>query len=128
MKLNGMNINTKSHISDEERTYATWMHIAGLSGYLIPVIGNFLVPLILWSLKHKDSHYIDQQGREVMNFQLTIYFYSIFTWIFTFLLVGWLFVPVVFLLHLIGTIMGAVRTWEGKIFHYPITFRPIRSA
>lgn len=128
MNLNGMNFNTKGIISDEERIYATWMHIAGLSGYILPVVGNFLVPLILWALKYKESHYIDQQGREVMNFQLTIYFYAIFTFIFTGLLIGWLFVPVVFLLHVIATITGAVRTWEGKIFHYPLTFRPIRSA
>ena len=127
MKINGMNLNGMRLVSDEERIYATWMHIAGLSGYVIP-FGNFLVPLILWALKRKESHYIDQQGREVMNFQLTIVFYAIFTWILMMLIIGWVFAPVVFLLHLIGSIMGAVRTWEGKIFHYPATMRVIRSA
>lgn len=127
MKFGSMNISSGSVVSDEERIYATWMHLSGLSGYVIPM-GNFLIPLILWALKHRESHYIDQQGREVMNFQLTITFYAIFTTILVMIFIGWVFVPVVFLLHLIGTIMGTVKTWEGQIFRYPVTFRVIRSA
>lgn len=128
MKLNGMNhINPMRVISDQERIYATWMHIAGLSGYVIP-FGNFLVPLILWIIKCRESHYIDQQGREVMNFQLTVTGYAILTVILTTVYIGWLLVPVVLLLHLAATIMGAVRTHEGRIFHYPVTLQIIRAA
>lgn len=113
-------------ISESERTYATWLHLSGLSGYVIP-FGNVLVPLILWALKYRQSRYIHLQGIEVLNFQLTIAFYSIFTAILVMIFIGWVFVPVVFLLHLIATIMGAVKTWEGKLFRYPVTFRVIRS-
>lgn len=125
MNINGMNLKPGGLVSDEERIYATWMHLSGLSGYVIP-FGNVLVPLILWFLKYRDSHYLNLQGIEVLNFQLTIAFYAIFTTILIMIFIGWVFVPVVFLLHLIGTIMGAVRTWEGKIFRYPVTFRVIR--
>ena len=114
-------------ISERERTYATWLHLSGLSGYVIP-FGNVLVPLILWALKHRESRYIHLQGIEVLNFQITIAFYSIFTAILVMIFIGWVFVPVVFLLHLIATIMGAVKTWEGKLFRYPVTFRVIRSS
>ena len=121
----GLNLDTSLMASDEERVYAGWMHMAGLSGYIIP-FGNFLAPLILWLIRRRESVYIDQQGKEVMNFQLSIIFYGIFTSILVWLFIGWLFVPVVFLLHLLGTIVGAVRTWSGQSFRYPATFRVIR--
>ncbi len=124
MKFNGMNIHSSDVISDQERIYATWIHLAGL---FIPV-GNFLIPMILWLLKRRESHYIDQQGREVMNFQLTIIFYAIFALILIATPVGWIFIPVILLLHLMGTLTGALKTWQGRIFRYPVTFRVIRSA
>ncbi len=124
MKFNGMNIHSSDVVSDRERIYATCIHLAGLC---IP-LGNFLLPLILWTIKRGESHYIDQQGREVMNFQLTITFYAIFAMILMVTPVGWIFVPVVLLLHLVGTITGTLKTWRGRVFRYPVTFRVIRSA
>ncbi len=124
MKFNGMNIHSSDVISDQERIYATWIHFSGL---FIPV-GNFLIPMILWLLKRGESHYIDQQGREVMNFQLTIIFYAIFALILIATPVGWIFVPVILLLHLTGTLAGTLKTWQGRVFRYPVTFRVIRSA
>lgn len=115
-------------ISEDERVYATWMHIAGLSSYIGVPFGHVLVPLILWAIKHKESRFIDQQGREILNFQLTITFYLIFSYILVFLLIGFLFIGVVVLLHIIASIMGAVKTYKGEEFRYPLTFRVIRPA
>ena len=112
-------------MTDDERTYATWMHLAGLSGYILPA-GNVLVPLLLWFLKYKESDYINRQGVEVLNFQLTITFYYLFSYILVFILIGFLFLPVVFLLHLIATVMAAMETNKGRDFRYPVTFRVIR--
>lgn len=124
MKFKGMNIQSGDVVSDRERIYATCIHLSGL---LIP-LGNLLLPLILWALKRTQSHYIDQQGREVMNFQLTITFYAILATILIVTPAGWILIPVVLLLHLIGTLTGTIKTWNGKIFRYPVTFRIIRSA
>lgn len=117
-----------SKVTESERIYATWMHLAGLSSYIGVPFGHVLIPLIMWSLKHKESPYIDQQGRDVLNFQLTITFYLIFSYILIFILIGFLFVGVVVLLHVIATIMAAVKTYNGETFRYPVTFPLIRPA
>ena len=121
-------MNNGLYATDSERTYATWMHLAGLSSYIGVPFGHILVPLILWSLKHKESSYIDQQGREILNFQLTISFYLIFSYILVFILIGFLFLGLVILLHIIATIVAAVKTYNGEVFRYPVTFRVIRPA
>ena len=115
-------------VSENERIYATWMHIAGLSMYIGVPFGHVLVPLILWALKHKESYYIDQQGRDVLNFQLTISFYMIFCFMLFSILIGYMFIVPVVLLHIIASVMGAMRTYRGKTFRYPVTFRIIRPA
>ena len=124
MKFKGMNIQCGDVVSDRERLYAACIHLSGL---FIP-LGNLLLPLILWFLKRTESHYIDQQGREVMNFQLTVTFYAVIALLLMITPAGWIFIPVVLLLHLIGTLTGTIKTWNGRIFRYPVTFRVIRSA
>jgi len=119
-------MNHELDITSSERTYATWMHLAGLSSYIGIPFGHVLIPLIMWAMKHRESAYINRQGREILNFQLTISFYLIFSYILVFILIGFLFVGLVVLLHIIATIMAAVKTYEGEEFRYPVTFRVIR--
>ena len=115
-------------VTERERTYVTWMHLAGLSSYIGIPLGHVLVPLVMWIMKHRESAYIDQQGREVLNFQLTITFYLIFSYILIFILIGFVFVALVVGLHIIATIMAAVKIYHGEDFRYPVTFRVIRPA
>lgn len=115
-------------VSEAERNYATWMHIAGLSSYIGVPFGHVLIPLIMWALKHRESAYLDRQGREVLNFQLTISFYLIFSYMLIYILVGFVFIAVVVLLQIIAAIMAAVKTYHGEDFRYPVTFRMIRAA
>lgn len=112
-------------MTDDERKYATWMHLSGLSGYIGIPLGHVLVPLVLWLLKRKESAYVNRQGIEVLNFQLTITFYLIFSYILVFILIGLVFLPVVFLLHIIATIMATIKIHNGQDFRYPATFRVI---
>jgi uncharacterized Tic20 family protein len=102
------------------------MHIAGLSSYIGVPFGHVLIPLILWSIKFRESPYLDRQGREILNFQITISFYLIFSYILAFIFIGFVFIALVIGLHIIATIYAAVKTFNGEEFRYPVTFRVIR--
>lgn len=111
----------------DERNYVMWMHLSGLSTYIGIPFGHILIPLVLWALKRKESTVVDQQGVEILNFQVTVSFYYLFSTMLTFILIGFVFLPVVFLLHVISAIMAAVRAHEGSAFRYPATLRVIRN-
>ncbi len=49
----------------DERQMAMFCHLGG-------VIGGFLVPLIIWNIKKDDSRFIDDHGKEALNFGLTM--------------------------------------------------------
>lgn len=103
--------------TQDEKTLAIVMHIFGLIG--LALIG----PLIIWLMKKDQSPYLDAQGRELLNFQISFLIYGIVSFILVFLLVGVVLLPVVGIAGLVLTIMGIVRSTEGKIYRFPFIFR-----
>jgi len=59
-----------------ERTISSLTHLSALTQYFFP-FGNFIVPIVIWSSKKNDSEFIDYNGKQVLNFQLSIFAYSI---------------------------------------------------
>lgn len=58
-------------ISPQDRQAAFWVHLSALAGIILP-LGNIIGPLVVWQM-HKDNHeFIDKNGKEAINFQITI--------------------------------------------------------
>lgn len=55
---------------------ATLLQLSALTQYFFP-LGNYLFPIIIWSLKKDDSRFVDQNGKHAINFQLSILLYMI---------------------------------------------------
>lgn len=62
--------------TSNEKNTATLLHLSALSQYIFP-LGNYIFPVIIWSAKKNDSDFIDNNGKSVLNFQLSILIYSI---------------------------------------------------
>ena len=58
------------------RSKATFTHLSTLAQYFIP-FGNFIFPLVIWSSTKKDSEFIDNHGKQAVNFQLSIFVYTL---------------------------------------------------
>ncbi len=58
-----------------DKNIATVLHLSTLTQYIIP-FGNYIFPIVIWSSK-KESDFIDDNGKKVMNFQLSIFVYSV---------------------------------------------------
>ncbi len=103
-----------------ETTYAVFMHLTLLlASAVLPIVPV----LIMWVIKRKDSPYIDDTGREVLNFQISLTLYMIASGLLIFCGVGVLLIPAVYVLGLVGMIMGSVAAGRGEYFRYPMTLR-----
>lgn len=110
-------------IKNEEKNWGMACHLAALSLYIGIPFGNILGPLLVWMLKKNESSFVDEQGRESLNFQISVTLYLLVCLLLVFLLVG---IPLLFVLgiaHLILTIVGAVRASSGENYRYPMTIR-----
>ncbi|MHA3788083.1 DUF4870 domain-containing protein [Flavobacterium hauense] len=54
---------------------ATIIQLSALTQYFIP-LGNFIFPALLWSLKKNESEFVDYNGKQAINFQLSLFLYS----------------------------------------------------
>jgi uncharacterized Tic20 family protein len=57
--------------SSEEKTLGMLCHLMAFCGYVIP-FGNLLGPLVIWLTKKDASPFVDDQGKESLNFQITV--------------------------------------------------------
>ena len=99
----------------EARNWAMICHLAVLCGYIVP-FGNVLGPL-----KKDLSPFIDDQGKEVLNFQLTMTIGFITCMILVLILIGYVLFIILALYVLIMTVVGAINASEGKYYRYPMT-------
>ncbi|MBG6129089.1 putative Tic20 family protein [Aquimarina sp. EL_43] len=65
------------------KNIATFMHLGAFSKYFIP-FGNYIVPILLWTTNKDKSDFIDDHGKEAINFQLSILLYTVILGIFSF--------------------------------------------
>lgn len=54
---------------------AILLHLSALTQYFIP-LGNFIFPALIWSLKKNDSEFVNHNGKQAINFQLSLFLYS----------------------------------------------------
>ena len=100
---------------NQARNLATLCHLGGLLG--------FLPALIIWLLKKDDSPLIDDQGKEAINFQITMLICFIVSWLLIFVLIGVILLPIVVIFYLIMIIVASVKCSKGESYRYPICIR-----
>jgi uncharacterized Tic20 family protein len=111
--------------SAEERQWGLFAHLAALSGFIIP-FGNMLGPLIVWQIKKNEMPFVDDQGKEALNFQITVTLAVLVCIILMFVLIGLLLLPIVGIAALVLTIIGGIKANEGERYRYPFALRLIK--
>ena len=98
------------------------MHLLGFAGFVFPC-GNILPPLILWLVKRAESPYLDQVGKEVLNFQISYTIYVAVAGILCWFCIGFLVLPVILVVWIVFMVIAAVKTSNGEEYKYPFTIR-----
>ncbi len=109
----------------EEKTWGMLCHLMALTGYFIP-FGNIIGPLVIWLIKKDDMPFVADQGKESLNFQLTILLAFIVSGILTFVLIGIFMIFVVALYDVVMVIVATVKSNDGVAYRYPYTIRFIK--
>lgn len=112
----------------EARKWAMFCHLGGLVS-LFPFV-NVVFPFLVWRAKRFEHPYIDIQGREALNFQVSMAILAtgviIIIWILKQIWIGYLFVwlpPLIWIAQLGGTVVGVIRAYDGERFRYPLILR-----
>lgn len=63
-------------LSKHERNLSALIHASTFSRFFIP-FGNILLPLVLWMANRKDYAFVDYNGKQALNFQISLFLYSV---------------------------------------------------
>ena len=111
--------------SAEERQWAMFAHLSALVGFLIP-FGSVIAPLVIWQIKKNEMPFVDDQGKEALNFQITVLIAAVIGIVLCFVLIGLLLLPIIGLAALILTIIGGIKANNGEAYRYPFALRLIK--
>ncbi|MCG0314541.1 MAG: DUF4870 domain-containing protein, partial [Calditerricola sp.] len=104
---NGVNVMV-GQIDKQARLWATVCHLAALVGYIIPM-GHVLGPLVVWLLKRHDSPFVDDQGKEELNFQLSLTIYGMIAALLVLVLIGLFLLLALMVIQVVFVIVAAVK-------------------
>lgn len=105
-----------------EQSWALAIHLSALVGLWMPGV-NVLAPLVLWLYKRGSSPYLNRQGLEAVNAQLSYTLYMVLTLPFWPILIGILIFGALVVFDVVVVIMKAIAVNNGRPFAYPFVIR-----
>lgn len=119
-------------LTEANRMYASWCHwgptIAGVSVMATSGVTFIIPPLValaLWQIKNSESQFIDDHGREALNFQISLILLALILIPITIFTCGigailYIGLPI---LMIVGGIFGGIRAHKGEFYRYPMCIR-----
>lgn len=140
-------------LRSEDRTWGTLVHLGGIIGHaLFAAGGNVIGALVIWLIKKNESEFVDQEGKEAVNFQITLAVVTVVIsivngirwgfWSFGRIFNGgdpwrdhlWnleffstvAFGQMIWVLNLIFSILAAIAANKGINYKYPVSWRIVK--
>jgi uncharacterized Tic20 family protein len=122
--------------SAEEKQWALFAHLSALLGGILTGHmfgwGCFAGPLVIWLIKKDTMPFVNDQGKEALNFNITLaiafcalVLFSIVTFGLG-LLIAWPIGAVLCVAWFVLTIIAAIKANEGVAYRYPFTLRLVK--
>ena len=119
----------QEHISKEvnkdARMWAMFCHLVGLAAILpvVPLFGGAIGALIIWQIKKDDFPFVDEHGKEALNFQISILIYALVSGLLILVCVGAFLLPAVIIFDIVFLIIAAIKSNNGFHYRYPLCIR-----
>ncbi|MFT6310117.1 MAG: putative Tic20 family protein [Porticoccus sp.] len=108
----------------EERNWAVLCHLSSLLA-MITLGAGIIAPTVLWLIKKDESEFINEQGKEALNFSITVLLAWIVCIPFTFIIIGFAMMGIVLITWFIFAIIAALTASRGENYRYPFSLRLI---
>ena len=113
--------------TNEDRTWGMLSHLSGFLGYLgIVPFASVIGPLVIWLLKKDQSAFVDEHGKEALNFQLTMSIAYAIALMLCFVIIGFFILPFLGVWLIVLVIIAAIKANNGERFRYPLTIRFVK--
>jgi len=111
----------------------------GMLAHLLVIFTGFIGPLIIWLVKKDQSPFVNQQGKEALNWGITITIAFVAIFVLSFLvvwipvlglIVGWMLYcligPAIGVCNIVFGILSTITVNKGQPYRYPVCIRLIK--
>ena len=112
-------------VDQEVRTTAVATHLSTVAGLVVP-FGSVIGPLAVWLTRRDRDPFIDQAGREALNFGISIAIYGVVALVAALMLVGIPLLIVGVIAWVVLASLAAAKASQGRSYRYPLTMRFVR--
>jgi uncharacterized protein len=112
-------------VDQEVRNTAVAAHLSTFAGLVVP-FGSVIGPLAVWLTRRDRDPFIDDAGREALNFGISIAIYGVVALVGALMLVGIPLLIAGVIAWVVLASLAAVKASQGQSYRYPLTLRLVR--
>jgi hypothetical protein len=112
-------------MDQEVRNTAVAAHLSTFAGLVVP-FGSVIGPLAVWLTRRQRHPFIDDAGREALNFGISIAIYGLVALVAALMLVGIPLLIAGVITWVVLASLAAIRASQGQSYRYPLTMRFVR--
>jgi len=105
-----------------ENSFCMLMHLSLFAGVVVPGAG-LVLPIVMWVTNKDESPVIDQHGKNILNFMISMFIYAMVSAILIIVVVGILTLIAVVVVSIVFPIIATVKANDGKYWPYPLCIR-----
>jgi uncharacterized Tic20 family protein len=109
-------------LSQDERNMGIAVQVSSFAGYIIP-FGSILGPFVVWLMKRDEMPFVDECGRNCINFKISLMIYMMISAVLMLVGIGFLLIGVLAIVDIVFTIIAAMKASEGVSYKYPMTIK-----
>jgi uncharacterized Tic20 family protein len=106
-------------LSETERNWAMLCHLSAFAGFFFP-FGGIIGPLICWLSKRDEYLWVNVNGRNSLNFQLSMLLYIVLALPLCIIIIGIPIIIMLGVLKVVCMIIASVKASKGELFRYPL--------
>jgi len=112
--------------SKDAKMWGMFCHLSALAMFTSIPFANVIAPLILWLIKKDDFKFVDNQGKEALNFQISIAIYAIACIPLFFIFIGFFLFVALAIFNLVMIIIASIEANKGNSYRYPLCIRLVK--
>jgi len=115
-------------LDSNTRLLGTLLHLSGFLGFVITPILAPIAPLIFWLVVRENHAFLDDQGKEALNFQISVAIYTVASIVLGLITLGFGFVllPILWIFWIVCPIIASIKANSGQWYRYPLTIRLVQ--
>jgi uncharacterized Tic20 family protein len=106
-------------LTETERNWSMLCHLSAFASFFFP-FGGIIGPLVCWLSRKDESDWVNINGRNSLNFQLSILLYVVLAVPLCFILIGIPIIVMLLMLKIVCIIIASVKAPKGELFRYPL--------